>query len=203
MADKFQGVLRASIQMALAFRSPMTAREIAAHLTRANPGRRFSASNVIAMLRSHPDLFVIERRRFFGLGPPRWRLHSAAGRSGRTPVIATPAAPERGAEPAPTVRAGPASSRPDELAVILEAPQDGLELIDDATAAAAGGTFVSPEKKALELERDKRSKERGPVPTPRPGQPNYRDVIAKNHPINDASDETLNILASRVHEDSD
>jgi hypothetical protein len=77
MADRFQGVLRASIQMALAFRSPMTARQIAAYITHLNRARPFSGADVDAVLRSDPNLFVIESRGFLGLGGARWGLRPA------------------------------------------------------------------------------------------------------------------------------
>jgi hypothetical protein len=202
MAERFQGVLRASIQMALAFRSPMTAGEIAAHLTRLNPQRRFDRGGVTAVLRSYPDLFVIESRRFLGLGPARWRLHPEATASKRTHLVTPPATQVRRDEPAPTPRTPAPPSRPAELTVIPNALDD-LELIDDAASAAESRSQVSAERKALGEERARRRARRGRAPAARPGLPNYRDVIDPSHPINKLSDDTLNRLASNVPHDLD
>jgi hypothetical protein len=204
MADRFEGVLRATIKMALAFRSPMTAREIAAHVTRLNPQRPFSGSDVISVLRAHPNLFVVESRRLLGIGPARWRLQPAAPTYQRPRVIQKPAT--RGQEshdPAPASPPARHPPQPREGVAIRKAPARDLDLIDDQLPAPSAGPAASADRRALIREIERRRAKRGRSPTTRPGQDNYRDVIDKNHPINRLSDETLNRMASNVDNDSE
>jgi len=181
MGDLQRGVLLASIQMALVAKGPMTPNEIAAYLTRLNPNRPFSGSDVVAVLRSRPDLFTIDSRRFLGLAPPRWRLVAAA--AGREADVAQLPRVPMGSLAPPPPKAIP--------------NQPGISLIEDEEPASFGAAASTAELEALKLEVRRRQAKRGRIPFA-PGRGRLRGAIDPAHPITKLADETLDRLASEV-----
>lgn len=182
MGDRNRGVLLASVQMALAHQvprqGPTTAREIAAYLTLLNPDRPFSGSQVLAVLRSRPDLFAVAERRILGFGPPRWRLEGH---------------PARGPD------SGPAEQPPADAArteVGTAKAGSDIDLIEDVALPASADTVSSRERQALERERARRRAERGRTIVVGNGRTRYRHVIDPTHPISRLDDQTLDRFGS-------